>query len=244
MTQTTYIYDDEHNLALDLYRSGRENPPIFIYMHGGGLEAGDRGGPRVLFDKLCSDGIDVASLDYRMYPDARFPDYIEDCAKAIDYILGLGHKYSGIYVGGSSAGAYLSMMLLFDKSYLAKYDLDPLALDGWVLDAGQPTVHFNVLRERGLDTRLVRLDEAAPLWHITSNFAPAKGRDKLPMILNISASNDMPCRLEQLKLLNATLKHFGWPAERLRFAYMNGWSHCGYDGAPVFAELIESIIKR
>ncbi len=245
MTQTTYIYDAEHNLALDLYRSGRENPPIFIYMHGGGLEAGDRTGPRVLFDRLAADGIDIASLDYRMYPDARFPDYIEDCAKAIDYILHrLGVHFSGVYVGGSSAGAYLSMMLLFDSRYLKKYDIDPLALDGWVLDAGQPTVHFNVLRERGLDTRLVRLDEAAPLWHITSNFAPPAGRDKLPMILNIAASNDMTCRLEQLRLLDATLKHIGWPAERLRFAYMNGWSHCGYDGAPVFAELIESIIKR
>ena len=116
MTQTTYIYDAEHNLALDLYRSGRENPPIVIYMHGGGLEAGDRGGPRALFDKLCSDGIDVASLDYRMYPDARFPDYIEDCAKAIDYILHkLGVHFSGVYFGGSSAGAYLSRMLLFDS---------------------------------------------------------------------------------------------------------------------------------
>ena len=61
MTQTTYIYDDEHNLALDLYRSGRENPPIFIYMHGGGLEAGDRGGPRALFDRLAADGIRSAN---------------------------------------------------------------------------------------------------------------------------------------------------------------------------------------
>ena len=64
------------------------------------------------------------------------------------------------------------------------------------------------------------------------------------MILNIAASNDMTCRLEQLRLLDATLKHFGWPTDRIRFIYMNGWSHCGYDGAPVFAELIESIIKR
>lgn len=54
----------------------------------------------------------------------------------------------------------------------------------------------------------------------------------------------MTCRLEQLRLLDATLKHFGWPADRIRFMYMNGWSHCGYDSAPVFAELIESIIKR
>ena len=243
MTPLTLTYDSENELKLDLYLPEAENPHLFIFMHGGGLEAGDRSCPRTLFDKLADDGIAVASLDYRMYPQAKFPAFIEDCAKAIAFLLNdKSRGFSRIYVGGSSAGAYLSMMLLFDRHYLGKYRLDPLGFDGWVLDAGQPTTHFNVLRERGLDARLVRIDDAAPLWHITQNFTPIRPDRKLPMLLNIAASNDMPCRLEQLRLLNATLLHFGWPSDRLRFIYMNGYSHCEYDNLPVFAELIESII--
>ncbi len=244
MTPIELTYDEQYDLKLDLYLPEAEKPPIFIYLHGGGLEGGNKSGPRVLFDRLAADGIAVASLNYRMYPTAKFPDYIEDCANGIDFVLNrAGYSFSRVFVGGSSAGGYLSMMLLFDAHYLGKYGLDPLAFDGWVLDAGQPTTHFNILRERGLDTRLVRLDDAAPLYHIDHDFKVPEGRDKLPMILNISSSNDMKCRLEQLKLLNATLLHFGWPKKRLHFAYMNGYSHCGYIKDPVFAELIESIIR-
>ncbi|MCI8387634.1 MAG: alpha/beta hydrolase [Clostridiales bacterium] len=244
MTKLTLTYDTTNNIKLDLYLPKTEAPPLFIYMHGGGLEGGDRTDPHELFERLIHDGIAVATLDYRMYPSAKFPEFIEDAAKAIDFILHNNtYRFSKIYAGGSSAGAYLAMMLLFDNRYLAKYNIDPLDFDGWVLDAGQPTTHFNVLRERGLDTRLVRIDDAAPLYHITHSFKPTHPDGKLPMILNIAASNDMPARLEQLKLLNAVLKQFGWQTDRLHFAYMNGYSHCEYDHSPIFAELIESIIK-
>lgn len=243
MNPIILTYDKENDIKLDLYLPEAENPPLFVYIHGGGLEAGDRSGPRTIFERLASNGIAVASIDYRMYPQVKYPVFIEDCAKAFDFLLHeCGYEFSEIFAGGSSAGAYLSMMLLFDKSYLAKFNIDPMDFGGWVLDAGQPTTHFNVLRERGLDTRLVRIDEAAPLFYITKNLLPTRPDRKLPMILNISSSSDITCRLEQLKLLNATLLQFGWQKERLKFIYMNGYTHCSYDANPVFAELIESMI--
>ncbi len=240
----TLIYDKEKELKLDLYLPETKNPPLFIYMHGGGLGAGSRSDFDGIAGTLEKTGIASASLDYRMYPAAVFPEFIEDCAKAVDFLLNrAGYEFSKIIVGGSSAGAYLSMMMLFDKKYLGKYGIDPLSFDGWLLDAGQPTTHFNVLNERGLDSRLVRIDEAAPLYFIDRDFVPVRADRKLPRILNISASNDMTCRLEQLKLLDATLRHFGYPADRLRFEYMNGFSHCEYDGLPIFEKIIDDFVK-
>lgn len=235
-------YDEQNSLKLDFYQSSGEKPPVFIYMHGGGLEAGDRKCLSAMFERLAQSGISVASLDYRMYPAAKFPDFIEDCARAIGFLLSR-NDFGKITVGGSSAGAYLSMMLLFDKSYLGRYGLDPLKLDGWLLDAGQPTTHFNIHRERGLDSRLVRIDEAAPLYHISEDFKPVRADGKLPYILNLAASNDMPCRLEQLKLLDATLRHFGYPKDRLRFEYMNGFSHCEYNSKPIFESIIADFVR-
>lgn len=241
MKPITLTYDKERDLKLDLYMPENEKPKLFIYMHGGGLTSGSRDAG-IRFDTLVSDGIAAASLDYRMYPDAKFPDFIEDCARAVAFLkTELDGKISGIYVGGSSAGAYLSMMLLFDKHYLGAYGIDPFDINGWVLDAGQPTVHFNVLAERGLDPRLVRIDEAAPLWFVDEKLVPENR--KVPDVLIISSEHDMECRLEQLRLLEATMKHFGWQEDRLRFRYMEGYSHCSYIGEPVFAELIESIVK-
>ena len=53
-----------------------------------------------------------------------------------------------LYVGGSSAGAYIAMMLCFDPAYLKPYGVSNI--QGYLFDAGQPTVHFRVLKERGL----------------------------------------------------------------------------------------------
>ena len=39
-------------------------------------------------------------------------------------------------------------------------------ISGYISDSAQMTTHFNVLRERGLDTRLERIDEAAPLFYL------------------------------------------------------------------------------
>ena len=240
---TTITYSKEKDLKLDLYLPEREKPDLFIYMHGGGIESGSRGDFRAAAEKLLENGIASASLDYRLYPKAVFPEFIEDCAEGIDYLLNKsGHKFGKITVGGSSAGSYLSMMLLFDKHYLGKYGINPLSLDGWFLDAGQPTTHFNVLRERGLDSRLVRIDEAAPLYFIDGDFSPVREDGKLPMVMNIAASCDMTCRLEQLRLLDATLKHFNYPSKRLRFEFMNGYSHCQYDWQPIFAKMIIDFI--
>ncbi len=244
MKQFTLTYDKELELNLELYLPDAENPPLLIYIHGGGIEAGSRHDMKESFIKMAEHGYAVASPDYRMYPKAKFPEFIEDCAKCVDFMLHeCEFKFSKTFIGGSSAGSYLSMMLLFDKSYLARYNLDPMDFDGWILDAGQPTVHFNVLRERGLDSRLVRLDEAAPLWHISENFKPTREDGKFPMVLNISSSNDMTCRLEQLKLLNAAMLQFGWPASRLHFVYMNGYSHCGYIHSDMYRELLERTMR-
>ena len=241
---TTICYDKDHDLKLDLRLPEKENPPLFIYMHGGGLEAGGRGDFSDAAEYLASVGIASASLDYRMYPEAVFPEFIEDCAKAIAFLVNeRGKEFSKIIVGGSSAGAYISMMLLFDKRYLGKYGLEPLSFDGWFLNAGQPTTHFNVLRERGLDTRLVRVDEAAPIWFIDREFKSIREDGKLPLVMNISSSLDMACRLEQLKLLEATMRHFGYPVDRLRFEYMNGYGHCEYDHLPVFGKLIADFVR-
>ena len=41
---------------------------------------------------------------------------------------------------------------------------------GYLHDTPQPTTHFNILRERGIDTKAIRVDEAAPLYYIDRDF--------------------------------------------------------------------------
>ena len=229
---------------LDIYCPESDNFPVFLYFHGGGIEAGSKGGDviEMIAGYLAEKGIGFVSAEYRMYPTAVYPEFIRDAAMASAWVKKHIGEYGGngeIYVGGSSAGGYLSMMLCFDKKYLAPYKLKATDFAGFIHDAGQPTTHFNVLRERGIDSRRVIVDEAAPLYHICAEA-------EYPRMLFIVSDNDMPGRYEQTRLVFATLKDFGHRG--YSWVEMHG-THCAYvkavdeNGISVFGRMIEEYIK-
>lgn len=186
---------------------------------------------------LTSKGIALASADYRMYPNAKYPDFIEDTVSAIAFLKEFGEHqkiFSDLYVGGSSAGAYLTMMAYFDSRYLERHGIKPDDIRGWFFDAGQPTVHFNVLRERGMDTRLVRIDEAAPLYFVDRDKETANP-SKLMFIVS---EHDIENRLEQIRLMLKTLEIFGYDMSRVTFKLMTGYEHCGYAIAGMVTDFI------
>ncbi len=201
--------------TVDLYLP-KEIKATFIYFHGGGLDRGNKTGAEKFAPYLVERGIAVASANYRLYanpkyPDrlyapAKYPDFIRDVAKAVAFVKEYMQKNLGcdrIFVGGSSAGAYLSMMLCFDNRWLDEVGLSNLDIAGYFHDAGQPTAHFKVLTESGVDPRRIIVDETAPLYHIGL-------QEKYPPMRFIVSSNDMENRMEQTTLVLSTLSHFGY----------------------------------
>ena len=211
-------------LYLDLYLPDSEEFDVFVYFHGGGLEGGSKDNTLLHSDQyLLERNIAVVKVNYRKYPSAVFPEFIRDAAAAVGWTFkNINHygKAKNIYVGGSSAGGYLSMMLCFDKSYLAPYRIHPTQIAGFIHDAGQPTAHYNVLRERGIDSRRVIVDETAPLYFI------GQEPEYAPMLFIVS-DNDMENRYEQTMLLLSTLKHFRYDQSKIALKVMNG-THCHY----------------
>ncbi|MDD2214366.1 MAG: alpha/beta hydrolase fold domain-containing protein [Oscillospiraceae bacterium] len=224
------IYNPElpQTSHLDLFIPEASKPRSFLlHFHGGGLEEGERGFDAETLNTLIGQGIAVATASYRLYPEAKFPDFITDAAAATAYIKTfIQHHYpdSLFLVGGTSAGAYLSMMLYFDQRYLARYQIKPEDIAGWMFDGGQPTVHYNVLRERGLDTRLIRVDEAAPLYYVDQRAKFAR-QSKLLFIL---AEQDLPGRFEQTQLLLKTMAIQQFDMSRVRLRIMPHTQHSGY----------------
>jgi len=248
MVKRDICYGPLKEHKLDFYDCGNPDSPLFVFFHGGGLEGGNKGnGEEPAFLELNKAGISVATADYRMYPAAKWPDFIEDAALCTAWCRD-NLPHSRLTVGGSSAGAYLSMMLAFDERYLAQYGIrsrDNSHIAGFFFDAGQPTTHYNVLRERGLDSRLVRVDEAAPIYFIEELQSP----ETLPAYEFVVADNDMAGRLEQTELLCRTMFHMGYPDEKVTFTYMEGYTHTGYcgvikDGKSLYAGMIRAFIKR
>lgn len=216
-------YGKDPAQRLDIHLPERETFPLFIYFHGGGLETGDKSKPEVFYKYMTDKGIAVVTANYRMYPEAKYPEFVEDAAAVVAWTFANMDNYGtvqGVYVGGSSAGGYLSMMLCFDKRWLGSYDIDPMQIAGFVHDAGQPTCHFNVLRERGIDSRRVIIDDSAPLYHIGVD-------EKYPPMLIIISDNDMKNRYEQTMMMMSAFEHFEYDMSKIHLKVMQG-KHCAY----------------
>ncbi|MBR0464441.1 MAG: alpha/beta hydrolase [Clostridia bacterium] len=246
------IYPDAHytdpwlpGREIDLFVPEGRCRHTVMWMHGGGLEAGSRKGFDGIAAQLCAEGIGFASVEYRMYPDAKFPDFLVDCAQAAAWLKANAKRYGlsdRIVIGGSSAGAYISMMLCFARQYLNDAGLQPEDFDGYIFDAAQPTTHYNVLKYRGMDPRLCRVDEAAPLYYVDS------ARPGRPLSI-IYAENDIPARPQQNDLLVATLRHFEYDMSLVSVTNMPGYGHCGYDEAKkdgrfILADMIAEFVDR
>ena len=213
-------YSPETKQCLDIYLPESNAFAVLVYFHGGGLERGDKVTGKAFITHLTERGIAVVSANYRMYPDAKYPDFICDAAEAVAWVFKNIKTYcntENIYVGGSSAGGYLSQMLCFDKRWLAPHGISPLDIAGFVHDAGQPTCHFRVLEERGIHKHRVIIDDSAPLYHV------GEEENYSPMLILVS-DNDMKNRLEQTHLLVSTLKHFGH-RDKVTFKIIEG-THC------------------
>ncbi len=245
------VYGEHKNNVLDIYLSEREDAPLFVYFHGGGLEGGSYKTPESLMEHLAEKGINCISAEYRMYPEAKYPDYLQDAANVIRWVKDNFDKYTtyrGIFVGGSSAGGYISQMLCFDEQFLNYAGLKYDDIAGYIHDAGQPTTHFNVLREYGFASeggtvRRVVIDEKAPIYHID-------GSKKYPPMIFFISDNDMPNRYEQTKLIVSTMKNYDYDMDKVELIVMENTTHCSYtkktdeNGQCCFANEIYRFIKK
>lgn len=246
------IYQENTGTAglLDLYLPrGTENAALLILFHGGGLEGGDKEDCGGVLAQLASRGIAAVSPNYRMYPDAAFPQYVEDAAKAVAWSLGHVKEYLSydrIFVGGISAGAYLSMMLHFQPQFLEEWGVKERDVAGYIFDAGQPTVHYNILRERGEDPKAVRIDEAAPLYYL----AGEKEANPAQRYLVLVSDNDIAGRKEQNELMIRTMETHQYESAQIEYRVMKGYGHTEYVGVTdetghyPYAELLYEFLEQ
>jgi acetyl esterase/lipase len=105
---------------MDIYKSDkpRANAPMLVFIHGGSWEEGSKDIYKFLAEGFTSEGFDVAVPNYRLYPEAVYPQMLEDSAKAVAYTA-QQNPDRPIVIMGHSAGAYNTLMIGLDKDYLS-----------------------------------------------------------------------------------------------------------------------------
>ncbi|GAA1450052.1 hypothetical protein GCM10009641_81620 [Mycobacterium cookii] len=216
------------DVRVRLYRPDSAGPvPVLLYIHGGGWTMGsiDGGVDYLARDIVCTLGIAVASVEYRLAPEHKFPIPVEDCQAALAWLRGsaptLGLDPSLVAIGGDSAGANIAAAI----THLDRGNAMPLAAQvllcpateyavdrpSWIDNANAPlltaadTVWF---WDQYLRTEADRTDPRATPAN-ASSFAD------LPPALVVVAGHD-PLRDDGLHYAEL-LEGAGTPAEVARF---------------------------
>jgi acetyl esterase/lipase len=135
-------YGADPRQKLDVYmpRQPLEGAPVVVFFYGGSWNSGDRGDYAFVGEALASRGIVAVLADYRLYPQVRYPLFLEDSAQAVAWTRAHIRAFSGnpqrLYLMGHSSGAYNAAMLALDPSLLGAVGMSSKDLSGWIGLAG------------------------------------------------------------------------------------------------------------
>ena len=212
-------YGTDKLQQIEYWSGAARNAPLVVFVHGGGWKRGDMtmmDGSAKLTD-WQGKGYAVASLDYRLVPQATVEQQAADVSSAVAYLRShaatFGFDPSRIVLIGHSAGAHLVALVGTDPSYFRAAGLKLSDVKGIVpLDGAA----YDVPRQ---------LVIGAPLMHKTYVQAfgsnPARQK-KLSPTFNAAAPNALrflilhvqrPDGVAQSKELAAALKKAGTPVE-------------------------------
>lgn len=115
---------------LDVYQPAGvgTSRPVVVFFYGGSWQDGARDMYRFVGAALASQGFVTVIPDYRLYPQVRFPAFLEDAAAAVRWVHDHAADYGGdperIVLVGHSAGAHIAAMLALNPRWLAGVGLD------------------------------------------------------------------------------------------------------------------------
>jgi acetyl esterase/lipase len=107
-------------LSLDLRTPDSAGAPVVVFLHGGGWLRGSRKvftpgiSDERSFDRIVAAGFAIASCEYRLSGEARFPRQLDDVDAAIEWLQAHGGDHGvdagRIVLWGVSAGATLAAL--------------------------------------------------------------------------------------------------------------------------------------
>jgi acetyl esterase/lipase len=223
--------------VIDVYVPATAGPhPLILYIHGGGWMGGHtrQSGALADFPKvlaaLAAEGFTVASLEYRLSAEAKFPAQLQDSNAALRFLRAHARDYridpAKVGVWGGSAGGHLAALTAVTARDTT---LDPAAgADGGVQAA---VTWYGVYDFAGMTAtpdgnaagiRLLGCEGPCPAERIRA-VSPVSYIDaKDPPFLLIHGDNDKTVPVAQSHLGEAALRKAGVPVQAI---YIPGVDH-------------------
>lgn len=114
--------------------------PVLLFWYGGSWQSGAKDIYRAFGQAFAAKGIVTVVADYRLYPEVKYPAFIDDGALAMRFVAEHAAEFGGdagrIFLSGHSAGAYIAAMLAVRSGYLTAAGADPSVVRGVIGIAG------------------------------------------------------------------------------------------------------------
>jgi acetyl esterase/lipase len=124
---------------LDIYQPAAPSAkplPVIIFWYGGGWVDGNKSFYRFVGAALAQLGYVTILPNYRVYPEVKFPAFMDDAARAVAWTARHAADYGAdphrIVLMGHSAGAHMAAMLALNHSYLERAGVDPHDIIGLI----------------------------------------------------------------------------------------------------------------
>ena len=172
-------YGNAARQTLDVYRpKSAIAGPVVVFFYGGSWQSGSKGIYKFVGSALARRGFVTVVPDYRLYPETRYPGFVEDGARAVRWVKDNAARFGGdpdkLFVMGHSAGAYIAAMLALDVRWLAQVQLTPQHDIAGLIGISGP---YDILPLR--DPTLVKIFGGAnvmatqPISHVSAHAPPA-----------------------------------------------------------------------
>lgn len=181
---TNIAYDNIGANKLDIYLpinresdkgSGAAKKPVLIFFYGGCWgECSSLHKSDYLFvaQSFASRGIVTVIADFRQYPDAMFPEIMQDTANVVEWVSKHIGDYGGdtqrIFLSGHSSGAHIAAMLALNTPYLAARTRAKIS--GFIGLAGPyDFLPFGEAYQERLFAPLAKPEDSQPIYFVTAN---------------------------------------------------------------------------
>jgi acetyl esterase/lipase len=169
-------YGPDIRQRLDVYKpNSGEHFPIVVFFYGGSWSAGQKTEYAFVGAALAERGYLTAIPDYRLYPQVRFPEFIDDGAAAVAWVQQHAREFGGdpdrIVLMGHSAGAHIAAMLALDDAYLKKAGVSVNSIVGLVGLSGPYALDPNTDTLRTIFSSPYTPDDWQPV-HFADGHAP------------------------------------------------------------------------
>ena len=118
----------------------KKHQEIIIYIHGGGWNSKSPRDFEFIGQRLAFEGYESFVMGYRKVPRVHYNQIIDDVCKEyksiLKYLKGKGIEANRVIIMGSSAGAHLGSLLVYDRELHAKYKIGAKRFVGFIGLAG------------------------------------------------------------------------------------------------------------